>query len=725
MLKTFRILAVALVAAVSLGADVQVYAIDALQPPSVGVGVAGLGATGLDVLQASSSAGDPLLFDADFSTNGPRLSGNVIPVASYSASMTLAFSCILDDLSGTSLSCATSSGTTAFTSVSAPALRPAPFLDETRGAQFVRASDNDNLVAGSSAVGNITTGSFVLSASFYGSSTAEAVIGKKGGTTTEAGWLLGCTTSTCVPRFYIGDGTTGVTVDCPNNVAAGRLTHVVIFYRPDDAAGLQCFGNGDPGTAVSTVGLGSLSSADVLALSAQNAVGALDSDARIFSVKLWTGAAATVLTAESVAVATRMAASVFGTVADTAKGSSDPTAWNRSTIAFTDKINTTFNTRRLFSTSTRVMRLARRRNAAGTEYATGILKEPPSTNLALRSQDFDNAAWTKVNASGSISANTSMALDDNTTADGVVGNAVDGGNGLTQAVTLTATTYTLSVFAAAGTHSFLYLSDDTVANATGYVNLATCAAGTAGAGASISVDAWPYDNDFDGDADVAWCRASITFTGTVASHTLRIEAADADGDHSTTGNGVSVMITLWGAQVEAQLFATSPIQTTASSVTRTADDLRYSATGNALASSGSLVVSAMRLSHDAPTDAEYFATIGSSGSAANKVHIASGAGDACRAVVTDNSGVDTASIDGTTDVSNGASHTCRATWSTNDVKLFVDGVGEGTPDTSAAMPASFANIFIGSARTSTLQANGLIRRVRIYSRPIPGSASAP
>jgi hypothetical protein len=59
------------------------------------------------------------------------------------------------------------------------------------------------------------------------------------------------------------------------------------------------------------------------------------------------------------------------------------------------------------------------------------------------------------------------------------------------------------------------------------------------------------------------------------------------------------------------------------------------------------------------------------------------------------------------------------------VKLFVDGVGEGTPDTSAAMPASFANIFIGSARTSTLQANGLIRRVRIYSRPIPGSASAP
>jgi hypothetical protein len=725
MTRFFRMIMAVGAVLLLAGADVDFSAIDALQPSRAGtVGPAGV-FNGYGTMQPSTATASTLFFDANFSMNGPRVSGGTLPLASFASSMSLAFYCLLDDVSGSSLACQTSTGTTTFTSAVAPALRPSPFLDDSRGVQFVRASDTDNLNAASAVVGDVSTGSFVLSATILAEPNAEAIVGKKGGFTTEAGWGLRCTTSVCVPRIYLGDGTTGIQADCPNNTSgSARLVGIAVFFKPNDATGLQCFANGSGGTAVSTVGLGSISSADIVSIGAMNAAGLSDSEARVFSVKMWTGPAAALVTSEYAAIATRMESMVFGTLADTAKGSPDPTTSTRSSITFVDKAHPTFGTRRLFGVSTQAMRLARRLEAVGGEVVSGFLVEAQSTNLLLRSQEFDNVAWTKVDAGDVVTANATTALDDLATADALVGDATDGGHGWTQAPTLTATTYTLSVWALAGSKTFLYLSDDTVANATGYVNLATCVAGTAGAGATVFADPWPYDSDFDGDQDLLWCRASITFTGTAAAHTLRIEAADADGDHSTVGNGVATMITTWQAQVEAQRLPTSAIQTTSATATRNADDLRYNAVLNALPTQGSVVVSGLRPAHSALNDTEYFASIGNPAGSQNKVYMLTG-NDGCRLVVSDNTGADTAIITGTTDVSDGERHTCRGIFSATDTRIFLDGTGEGTPDTSSTMPVSFVSIFIGEARSIVGQPNGLIERVRVFGAPIPGSPGAP
>lgn len=199
----------------------------------------------------------------------------------------------------------------------------------------------------------------------------------------------------------------------------------------------------------------------------------------------------------------------------------------------------------------------------------GLLIEEQRTNLLVRSEEFDNASWTKNVVT--VTANSAVSPDGTADADTLV---PDSGQALAGAFvnqtiskTASAITYTASVYAKASQFNRVRLlvdggnsanrADATISLVNGSV---VTAAATAGTFTSASVSAIPLSN--------GWFRVALTFTtGTEVTLRNRILAEDSV---ATTGDGTSG-IYLWGAQLEAGAFATSYIPTAASQVTRTAD----------------------------------------------------------------------------------------------------------------------------------------------------------
>jgi hypothetical protein len=165
-----------------------------------------------------------------------------------------------------------------------------------------------------------------------------------------------------------------------------------------------------------------------------------------------------------------------------------------------------------------------------------LLLEPQRTNLALYSEQFDNAAWTKSNAT--VTANTSVSPDGYTNADTVV---ITTGGYLYREVTsysaVSGQSASISVFAKNQTNNFLIFGGATPAG----------------------IDVYKIENYGNG-----WYRHSVvrTFTTTTTGTLQYLVAYEIVGTHI-----------VWGAQIEGSnsAYATSYIPTLGTSVTRVAD----------------------------------------------------------------------------------------------------------------------------------------------------------
>jgi hypothetical protein len=208
----------------------------------------------------------------------------------------------------------------------------------------------------------------------------------------------------------------------------------------------------------------------------------------------------------------------------------------------------------------------------------GLLVEEQRTNLLVRSEEFDNAAWTKVRAA--VSANTTTAPDGTLTADTGIEDtsASSTHNPLLQGSIIVANgTYTASLYVRAKERSrgaIDFSSTDSANFVRGQFNLgagtiASSSEGT-GSGASASIS----------NAGGGWFRVSITGSigGSLTTGRLLLRIADAAGSIVYTGDGTSG-IYVWGAQLEAGAFPTSYIPTTTTTVTRTADSAVIDGTG--------------------------------------------------------------------------------------------------------------------------------------------------
>lgn len=193
--------------------------------------------------------------------------------------------------------------------------------------------------------------------------------------------------------------------------------------------------------------------------------------------------------------------------------------------------------------------------------AKGLLIEEARTNIALYSEQFDNALWVKTNAT--ITANATTSPDGTTNADKLIADAVLSQHRVNFTTVSTAGTYSFSVYLKAAGYNFALLRIGTVG---GWVDLTNGA--ITGVVGGYTMTATLVGN--------GWYR--VVLAGAAAlNDILRINVSNTVLVTDFSGDGTSGIF-LWGAQYEAGAFATSYIPTTTTSVTRNADSVNMTGT---------------------------------------------------------------------------------------------------------------------------------------------------
>jgi hypothetical protein len=202
----------------------------------------------------------------------------------------------------------------------------------------------------------------------------------------------------------------------------------------------------------------------------------------------------------------------------------------------------------------------------------GLLLEVGSTNLLLWSEQFDNAAYSKVRAT--VTANATTAPDGTQTADRLVEDATaTNDHYLAQGFSSfnAGQIYTKSVWAKADTRSRLQMwipgnvFTDTLVRTADF----DLAAGTVPvmSGGGVSATITPFKN--------GWYRCTMAFSASVTVATNVLLRLHNGTDTFYTGNGSSGLY-LWGYQMEVGGIATSYIPTTTAQVTRAVDSATLS-----------------------------------------------------------------------------------------------------------------------------------------------------
>lgn len=218
--------------------------------------------------------------------------------------------------------------------------------------------------------------------------------------------------------------------------------------------------------------------------------------------------------------------------------------------------------------------------------ARGLLIEEQRVNLLLRSEEFDNATWTKTRSS--ITANATTSPDGTANADRFVIDTTPATNhpvGQSASVT-SGTTYALTVFAKADQFSQINLrfsAQFPAGNAYYDLNSGTVSS----SGTIVSASMTSFGN--------GWWRCVLVMTANATGAAAgQIFLAQSNSITIATADGTSGLF-LYGAQLEAGSFATSYIPTVASTVTRAADDASMTGTNFSSwynQSEGTVVVSA-------------------------------------------------------------------------------------------------------------------------------------
>ena len=197
-----------------------------------------------------------------------------------------------------------------------------------------------------------------------------------------------------------------------------------------------------------------------------------------------------------------------------------------------------------------------------------LLLEPQRTNLAVYSEQFDNAAWTK--SLCTISANASTSPDGYSNSDRITASAGTGFAQMYSAFSASAGAYTYSFFVKAGTHSQVFFGSygtSAFGGAFTYRDMIfDIATGTITASAgnlSVSTQINNYGN--------GWYRVAVTYSAT-ANGTVTYILGLAKDTTTITGTWAGTENILgYGIQVEAGAYATSYIPTLGAAVTRGAD----------------------------------------------------------------------------------------------------------------------------------------------------------
>jgi hypothetical protein len=341
---------------------------------------------------------------------------------------------------------------------------------------------------------------------------------------------------------------------------------------------------------------------------------------------------------------------------------------------------------------------------AATGDALGALIEGASTNLCLRSEEFDNASWTKTKTS--VAANVVIAPDGTKSADKLIQNGEASSSFYAiQSITVTTNPHTFSVYAKAGENSWIMVYFSGGFEGGTYFNLAT---GEVGSNLGNAPSSSSIKNCGNG-----WYRCSITITPPDTSALPAIYIAEGDGDITINGDSTSGVY-LWGAQVEELPFPSSYIRTGGSSVSRSAD----------------LIVSGNLGTFNTATLHAEIDALGTPSSPAYSVMLGSGATDYL-AMLIDSSGVPNIRFYGYTssstvmDYTDSASLTENSVKGTitsgriNDMKMYSGGAIVST-DTINTIP-DIDSVRIGSNYSNGQAFFGHVKELKAYDQVLTAS----
>jgi hypothetical protein len=208
-----------------------------------------------------------------------------------------------------------------------------------------------------------------------------------------------------------------------------------------------------------------------------------------------------------------------------------------------------------------------------TGESLGLLVEEERTNLLVRSEEFDDASWSKAQAT--LAANDVAAPDGTIAADKLIENSASGIHRAIQAYTgfTSGTAYTWSIYAKAAERSRIAVWGS---------NTITFPARTVFDLANGTIVSTTFGTASIQSLANGWYRCVVTGTaGATAPSSVEAVIVESGTTTNYTGDGTSG-IYLWGAQLEAGAFPTTYIPTTTAAVTRTADVA--SITGSAFSS---------------------------------------------------------------------------------------------------------------------------------------------
>jgi hypothetical protein len=240
-------------------------------------------------------------------------------------------------------------------------------------------------------------------------------------------------------------------------------------------------------------------------------------------------------------------------------------------ITFTRATNGTFfNSSGVLSTAASGAARFDHRLERGVWVNKGLLIEEQRTNQLQRSEEFNDAYWTKTNVT--VTANQTTAPDGTTTADAIFETTTNAGHSFYAGnYSATNTTLSASVYIKANGRTLVRFQISNFLNSgvEGRFNLSTGT--TEGTGGTFGSD---YTNTSASITDVGngWYRITISATkGSVNSNNYFLIEFRNDANQGTYVGDVTKGYFFWGAQLEVGAFPTSYIKTTTASVTRNAD----------------------------------------------------------------------------------------------------------------------------------------------------------
>jgi hypothetical protein len=347
----------------------------------------------------------------------------------------------------------------------------------------------------------------------------------------------------------------------------------------------------------------------------------------------------------------------------------------------------------------------------------GLLIEEARTNLLQRSEEFDNAYWSKSEVT--ITANDASAPSATSTADRVYPSGNSSAAQFSRNLAASASTsHSASVFVKAAGKTFGYLqinlTESNIPTRAFFftINLSDGAVGTqqnlVSSTSGVTASAVGIGS--------GWYRLVVTFTtiATTDGITFHVGPCDAANSRSVTASGTDGILA-WGAQLEAGAFATSYIPTTSAAATRAADSAVvtpissfYNQAEGALFAEGSWFNQASnRLA-----DNQVFVRVDDNTSN-NMLVVYNPDGAAGAAIVTAASVVAKIAV-GSTVAANTAAKILIAA-KQNDVMVAVGG-SLGTADTSATLP-TVTHLAMRGAQVSAAH----IRRIAYYPRRLSNS----